>query len=98
MSQLQSQETVPYGQVHPALSMEAEGHRQTVYPTLDTRRSRPEALYAPLVLIDRLDAHLGPGLLSRVEGIGTDPDNQVYKVDFLIQVQPAEHWSLLCAP
>ena len=89
---------MPYGQFHPALSMETEGHRQTEYPILDARRLRPEALHAPLVLIGRLGAHRDPGLRWRVEGIRTDPDNQEYKVDRLSQVQPAEHWLLLCAP
>ena len=98
MSQPQSQETVPYGQLHPALSMEAEGHRQTVHPILDARCLRPGALSAPLVLIGRLDAHLDPGLRWRVKGIETNPDNQEDKVDCLSQVQPVEHWRLLCAP
>ena len=38
-----------YGQ-HPALSMEPEGHHQTVYPIFDARRLRPEALH--------VDAHI----------------------------------------
>ena len=98
MSQLQSQETVPYDQFHPALSMEAEGHRQTVHPILDARCLRPEALYAPLVLVDRLDAHLDLGRRWRVEDIEPNPDSQEDKVDRLSQVQPAENWRLLCAP
>ena len=77
--------------------MEAGGYRQTVYPILDARRLRPEVLHAPLVLIDRLDAHRDPRL-RWVEGIETNPDNQDDKVDRLSQVQPAEQWRLLCAP
>ena len=98
MSQLQSQGTVPYGQFHPALSMEVEGHRQIVHPILNARYLLQEALHAPLVLIDRLDAHLDPGLRWRVEGIEPNPNNQEDKVGRLSQVQPDEHWCLLCAP